>query len=67
MLTIKKTLTATAIVLALAGCSEAPSSNENTASGAAEAANQTVENTLLQPFKGPYGVTVHQGPIDRQL
>ena len=55
MLTIKKTLTATAIVLALAGCSEAPSSNENTASGAAEAANQTVENTLLQPFKGPYG------------
>lgn len=55
MLTIKKTLTATAIVFALAGCSEAPSSNENTASGAAEAANQTVENTLLQPFKGPYG------------
>ncbi|MAJ69949.1 MAG: M3 family peptidase [Alteromonadaceae bacterium TMED7] len=55
MLTIKKTLTATAIVLALAGCSEAPSSNENPASGAAEAANQTVENTLLQPFKGPYG------------
>ncbi|MEC9262027.1 MAG: M3 family metallopeptidase [Pseudomonadota bacterium] len=55
MLTIKKTLTATAIVLALAGCSEAPLSNENTASGAAETTSQTVENTLLQPFKGPYG------------
>ena len=55
MLTIKKTLTATAIVLALAGCSDAPSSNENTASGAAETSSQTVENTLLQPFKGPYG------------
>ena len=55
MLTIKKTLTATAIVLALAGCSDAPSNNENTASTAADTANQTVENTLLQPFKGPYG------------
>lgn len=55
MLTIKKTLTATAIVLALAGCTDAPSGNENTASGAAETTSQTVENTLLQPFKGPYG------------
>lgn len=55
MLTIKKTLTATAIVLALAGCSEPPTANESASSSAAETPSQSAENILLQPFKGPYG------------
>ncbi|MDC8832079.1 M3 family metallopeptidase [Alteromonas gilva] len=53
MLTIKKTLTASAIVLALAGCSEAPTATEPTPQPAAVA--PTSDNVLLEPFKGPYG------------
>lgn len=59
MLTLKKTLSATAIILALSGCSEAPStsttSGNSTSDNAAMTQSQTLENPLLQPFSGPYG------------
>ncbi|NVK56376.1 MAG: M3 family metallopeptidase [Alteromonadaceae bacterium] len=53
MLTIRKTLTASAIVLALAGCSDAPTSTDTNAQQAKVA--PAADNILLQPFKGPYG------------
>lgn len=54
MITIKRSLTAAAIVLALTGCSE-PTSTEKTDTQKAATQPQASANVLLQPFAGPYG------------
>jgi len=50
---LRMTFLSAAIVAALAGCSQAPVESQQTANATAEQV-QTVENVLLEPFKGPY-------------
>ncbi|GGF61714.1 M3 family metallopeptidase [Alteromonas lipolytica] len=53
MFKLTKTLTAAAVVLALAGCADAPAPDNDSTRVTAPAA--ATENVLLQPFTGPYG------------
>ncbi|WP_462152969.1 M3 family metallopeptidase [Pseudoalteromonas xiamenensis] len=50
---LRMTFLSAAIVAALAGCSQAPVESQQTTNATAEQV-QTVENVLLEPFKGPY-------------
>ncbi|WP_462171882.1 M3 family metallopeptidase [Pseudoalteromonas xiamenensis] len=50
---LRMTFLSAAIVAALAGCSQAPVESQQTANATTEQV-QTVENVLLEPFKGPY-------------
>ncbi|WMN61941.1 M3 family metallopeptidase (plasmid) [Pseudoalteromonas xiamenensis] len=50
---LRMTFLSAAIVAALAGCSQAPVESQQTANTTTEQV-QTVENVLLEPFKGPY-------------
>ena len=55
MIKLTHTLTAAAIVMALAGCSQAPETQSTTSAAPAQAEAIAAENVLLQDFKGPYG------------
>ncbi len=55
MIKLTHTLTAAAIVMALAGCSQAPVTQSTTSAAPAQAEATAAENVLLQDFKGPYG------------
>ena len=55
MIKLTHTLTAAAIVMALAGCSQAPETQLTTSAAPAQAEAIATENVLLQDFKGPYG------------
>ncbi len=55
MIKLTHTLTAAAIVMALAGCSQAPETNSTANADTAQAEAIATENVLLQDFKGPYG------------
>ncbi len=55
MIKLTHTLTAAAIVMALAGCSQAPETQSTASAAPAQAEAIATENVLLQDFKGPYG------------
>lgn len=54
MIKLTHTLTATALLLALAGCSQAPVT-ESSSAAPAQAQVATSDNILLQDYQGPYG------------
>ena len=55
MIKLTHTLTAAAIVMALAGCSQAPETQSTTSAAPAQAKTTVADNVLLQDYKGPYG------------
>ena len=55
MIKLTHTLTAAAIVMALAGCSQAPETQSTASAAPAQAEAIAADNVLLQDFKGPYG------------
>ena len=55
MIKLTHTLTAAAIVMALAGCSQAPETQSTTSAAPAQAETTVADNVLLQDYKGPYG------------
>ena len=55
MIKLTHTLTAAAIVMALAGCSQAPETKSTASADPVQAESIATENVLLQDFKGPYG------------
>ena len=55
MIKLTYTLTAAAIVMALAGCSQAPETQSTTSAAPAQAETTVADNVLLQDYKGPYG------------
>ncbi|MAP22960.1 MAG: peptidase M3 [Alteromonadaceae bacterium] len=55
MIKLTHTLTAAAIVMALAGCSQAPETQSTNSAAPAQAETTVADNVLLQDYKGPYG------------
>lgn len=55
MIKLTHTLTAAAIVMALAGCSQAPETQSTISAAPAQAETTVADNVLLQDYKGPYG------------
>ena len=55
MIKLTHTITAAAIVMALAGCSQAPETQSTASAAPAQAKTTVADNVLLQDYKGPYG------------